>query len=185
MVKINMNMEDGKDMMNLLGRLKTSDTEAFSNIFMMYHQKVYWFCCRSLSREDAEEIVQNVFMTIWENRHKIDIQLSFSAYIYSIAKHQVYNTIRNRVIQKTFIEKYLQMVDDVEIPQEYDDSMEKLKTKMKQVIDLFPDRQREIFLMSRTYRMTYKEIADKLEISENTVDTMIRRSLNTLRLMFK
>ncbi|MDR1172933.1 MAG: RNA polymerase sigma-70 factor [Bacteroidales bacterium] len=178
-------MEEKKNIGDLLVRLKASDREAFSSIFLMYRRQVYGFCCKSLSREDAEEIVQNVFMTIWENRDQIDLQYSFSAYLFSIARHQVYNTIRNKVIQKTFIEKYLHLVEDVEIPQEYDDSMEKLKAKVRQVINLFPERQREIFRMSRTYHMTYKEIAEKLGISENTVDTTIRRSLNTLRSIFK
>ena len=169
----------------LLVRLKASDHAAFSDIFVMYHQQVYLFCCKSLSKEDAEEIVQNVFMTVWENRHKIDLQYSFSAYLFSIARHQVYNAIRNKVIQKTFLEKYLQMADDVEIPQEYDDSMEKIKAKMKHAIDLLPDRQREIFMMSRTFKMTYREIAEKLGISENTVDTSMRRSLAVLRNIFR
>ena len=72
----------------------------------------------------------------------------------------------------------------MDVLNEYDDSMEKMKAKLKQAIALFPDRQREIFIMSRTFRMTYKEIAEKLGISENTVDTTIRRSLNTLRKIF-
>ena len=177
-------MQDTKDMMKLLVRLKASDAEAFSGIFEMFHRRVYSFCYKSLPKEDAEEIVQNVFMTVWENRQKIDLQYSFPAYLFSIARHQVYNAIRNKVIQKTFAEKYMEMTEGVEAPKEYDDSMEKLKDKLKKAIALFPDRQREIFMMSRTYRMTYKEIAEKLGISENTVDTTIRRSLNALRKIF-
>lgn len=177
-------MEDEKNIVNLLIRLKKSDDEAFSIIFDMFHGQVYGFCCRSLSKEDAEEIVQNVFMIVWENRRKIDLQYSFSAYLFSIARHQVYNTIRNKVIQKTFVEKFLQMTEDVEVPTEYDDSMDKQKAKLKKAIALLPDRQREIFVMSRTFKMTYKEIAEKLGISVNTVDTTIRRSLNTLRKFF-
>ena len=169
------------DISKLLFRLKGSDYEAFTDIFMMYHQQVYLFCRKSLSKEDAEEIVQNVFMIVWENRHKIDLQYSFSSYLFSISKHQIYNTIRAKVAQKSFVEKYLQQAESVEFLPEYDDWVEKLKVNLKKIIDLFPDRQREIFLMSRRYRMTYKEIAEKLEISENTVDTSIRRSLNALR----
>ena len=179
-----MSMKKQEDIEDLLIRLKKSDEVAFSDIFMMYHKQMYLFCSKSLSKEDAEEMVQNVFMTVWENRHQIDLQYSFSSYLFSIARHQVYNEIRNKVIRKTFMEKYAQMAKDVEMPQEYDDSMEKLKMKMKNNIDKFPDRQREIFMMSRVYQMTYKEIAEKLGISENTVDTSIRRSLTVLRKVF-
>ena len=178
-------MKRQENVQTLLTRLKASDHAAFSDIFTMYYQQVYLFCCKSLSKEDAEEIIQNVFMIVWENREKIDLQYSFSAYLFSIARHQVYNTIRNRVIQKSFVEKYLKMTEDVEIPQEYDDSMKKMKEKMKKTIDRFPERQREIFIMSRTFKMTYKEIAEKLGISENTVDTSIRRSLDVLRTVFR
>ena len=177
-------MKKQEDIENLLIRLKRSDDAAFSDIFMMFHKQVYMFCCKSLSKEDAEEIAQNVFLTVWENRHQIDIQYSFPSYLFSIARHKVYNEIRNKVIQKTFMGKYVQMAEEVETPQEYDNSTEKLKTKMKKTIDLFPDRQREIFMMSRIYKMTYKEIAEKLGISENTVDTSIRRSLAILRKVF-
>ena len=174
-------MPKNENIQDLLIRLKASDQAAFSDIFMRYHQQVYLFCCKSLSKEDAEEIVQNVYMTVWENRHKIDPQYSFSSYLFSIAKHQVYNAIRSKVIQKAFVEKYLQQIETVEIIQEYDDSIELLQAKVKKIIDNFPDRQREIFKMSRTYQMTYREIAEKLGISENTVDTTIRRSLAVLR----
>ena len=177
-------MQKNENIQDLLIRLKASEHVAFSDIFMRYHQQVYFFCCKSLSKEDAEEIVQNVFMTVWENRHKIDLQFSFSSYLFSIVKYQVYNTIRSKVAQKAFIEKYLQQVESEEIMQEYDDSTEKMKAKMKNIIDRFPNRQREIFKMSRIYQMTYREIAEKLGISENTVDTSIRRSLTILRNAF-
>ena len=174
-------MEKQEDIRNLLVRLKASEHAAFSDIFMKYHKQVYLFCCKSLSKEDAEEIVQNVFMTVWENRHKIELQYSFSSYLFSIAKHHVYNAIRNKLAKKVFVEKYLQQVETIEIMEEYDDSIDKMKAKMKHIIDNFPERQREIFKMSRTFKMTYKEIAASLGISENTVDTSIRRSLRILR----
>ena len=177
-------MIDREPVVNLLIRLKASDHSAFSEIFEIYHQRIYSFCCKSLSKEDAEEIVQNVFMIVWENRNKIELKYSFSAYLFSIAKHQVYNTIRNKIAQKAFYEKYLQQVESEELIQGYDDSIEKMKAKMKAIIDRFPYRQREIFKMSRTFKMPYKEIAEKLGISENTVDTSIRRSLDALRKAF-
>ena len=169
----------------LLIRLKASDHSAFSDIYRMYRQQVYSFCCKTVTKEDAEEIVQNVFMIVWENREKIDLQYSFSSYLFSIAKHQVYNLIRSKVAQKAFTEKYLEQVDDIEIMPEYDNTVELLKAKMKKIVESFPDRQREVFMMSRIYKMTYKEIAEKLGISENTIDTLIRRSLSILRKAFK
>ena len=174
-----------QDISKLSARLKASDYGAFSDIFMLYHKRVYAFCCKSLLKEDAEEIVQNVFLLIWENRHKIDVQYSFSSYLFSIAKHQVYNIIRQKIAQKTFIEKYLQQSDNLsEISENYDDVVPELKIKMKGAIRQLPNRQREIFVMSRIYKFTYKEIAEKLKISENTVDTSIRRSLSALRKIF-
>ena len=175
-------MKKEPDISKLVVRLKKSDYNAFSDIFTIYYKQVYLFCCKSLLKEDAEEIVQNVFMAVWENRHKIDVQQSFSSYLFSIAKYQVYNTIRQKIAQRTFAEKYLQQPDHLlENPDEHDDLTSELKIKVKDAVRQLPDRQREIFMMSRVYQLTYKEIADKLGISENTVDTSIRRSLNILR----
>jgi RNA polymerase sigma-70 factor (ECF subfamily) len=179
-------VKKGRDISELVVLLKASDYDAFSDIFTMYCKQVYAFCCKSLLREDAEEIVQNVFMAVWENRHKVDTQYSFPSYLFSIAKYQIYNAIRQKVAQRVFMEKYLQQPDNSsEIPEEYDDFIPGLKTKMKNAIRQLPDRQREIFVMSRIYQLTYKDIAEKLGISENTVDTSIRRSLNTLRETFR
>ena len=177
-------MKKEEDVRNLLIRLKASDHAAFSDIFMRYHKQVYLFCSKSLRKEDAEEIVQNVFMTVWENRHHIELRYSFSSYLFSIARHQVYNTIRSMVIQKTVMEKYFRQMESEPVAEEYDDSTDVMIEKMNTVIEQFPDRQREIFRMSRFDKMNYREIAEKLGISENTVDTTIRRSLATLRKAF-
>ena len=64
-------------------------------------------------------------------------------------------------MQKSFLEKYLQHIESVEMTQEYDDSADMMKEKIKRTINLFPDRQREIFKMSRIYKMTYKEMSRK------------------------
>ena len=178
-------MKQQENIRELLIRLKESDSCAFSEIFRMYHKHVYLFCCKSLSKEDAEDIVQNVFMVVWENRKKIDLQYSFSAWLFSIARHQVYNAIRDKVIQKSFEEKFLLMTEEAEMPQDFEDSKEQLLTKMEETIETFPPRQREIFKASRFQQMTYKEIALKFGISENTVDTSIRRSLAVLRKTLK
>ena len=178
-------MKEQEDIGELLIRLKASDSEAFSMIFKIYHRQVYLFCYKSLSKEDAEDIVQNVFLIVWENRHKIDLQYSFSAYLYAIARHQVYNALRDKVIQKSFEAKFLQMTEEAEMSQEFDDRTEEMLQKMEDTIETFPPRQREIFKASRFQQMTYKEIAQKFGISENTVDTSIRRSLAVLRKVFK
>ncbi|MDR3095024.1 MAG: RNA polymerase sigma-70 factor [Bacteroidales bacterium] len=178
-------MKDKDELRDLLIRLQNSNHQAFSDLFKRYSQHLYFFCCKSLSKEDAEEITQNVFMTVWENRQNIDPSYSFSSYLFSIAKHQIYNAIRSKIVQKSFVEKYLQQTDEIEIPQEYDDTVEKMHEKLKQGIRNLPDKQREIFMMSRTYRISYKEIAEKLGISENTVDTSIRRSLQVLRRLIR
>ena len=178
------NFDKNEYINSLLIRLKASDATAFADIYRMYSRQVHLFCCKSLSKEDAEEIVQNVFTVVWEKRHEIDLQYSFSSYLFSIAKHQVYNAIRSKVALKTFTEKYIEDTEEAEIMPEYDNTVDMMKAKLKKIIDDFPDRQREIFVMSRTFKLTYKEIAEKLGISENTVDTLMRRSLNILRKAF-
>jgi RNA polymerase sigma-70 factor (ECF subfamily) len=77
------------------------------------------------------------------------------------------------------------MTEEAEMSQEFDDKTEEMLQKMEDTIETFPPRQREIFKASRFQQMTYKEIAQKFGISENTVDTSIRRSLAVLRKVFK
>jgi RNA polymerase sigma-70 factor (ECF subfamily) len=167
---------------NILRRLKRGDTKAFEIIYNQYCLKVYNYI-RSFVRDshEAENILQEVFISLWETRYMMDETAQIGALLYLIAKNKSLNALRKEVNKKHFLE-YLSVAgsisdSDTELKIEYNE----MEFFVRKFIRNLPDRRRDIFLCSFDEGLTYKEIALKLSISENTVDTQIRNALEYLR----
>jgi RNA polymerase sigma-70 factor (ECF subfamily) len=171
---------------DLLAKLKQGNPKAFEVIYNELHQKIYNFSLRLLlSSEDAKEIVQRVFVALWEQRDKIDKDKSISAYLFSIARYMIYQEFRNQVYRKAALEFLL--ASDINLHETTKDEIlfNELTDILHEIIDQLPARQKEIFHLSRDSGLSYKQIADQLNISENTVDTQLRRALNFVRIEYK
>ncbi|MDP4186560.1 MAG: RNA polymerase sigma-70 factor [Bacteroidota bacterium] len=165
-----------------LKSLQQSDVKAFDWIFARYQKQVLSFCYHYTgSKEEAEEIGQTVFLAIWENRFTIDEERSFATYLFSIARHHVYNAIKKKMYRKAFLEK----TKDLTLEYDFDTGNQiffhDLEDLLEKLLTLIPPKRREIFLLSRKEGLSYKQIAETLQISENTVDTQIRNVLNYIR----
>lgn len=156
---------------------------AFDAIYEKYCKRLYAFVIRYVKREeDAEEIVQEVFIKIWENRTKIDIYSSFESYLFTISYNSAISTLRKRVHEKKYIE-YLKSIQESDNLEELTDELyfKELNSKIQSLLADLTPRQREIFLLSREDGLTHEEIAKKLGISVNTVKNHIVSTLNFLR----
>ena len=170
----------GYDEKQLISRLKNNDQKAFDEIFNHYYSRVYNLAYHFLhNREDSQEIVQIVFIAIWENRSQIDVEKSFSAYIQSIARHNVFNQLKKAVYRQRFIDYSLQQSEEAISDDSY--QLKELQEVLENAISEMPPRRREIFHLSRNKGLSYKEIAIKLSITESTVNTQISKSIEFLR----
>ncbi len=169
----------------LLEALRKGNSQAFEAIFYRYYSKVYHFTLKLLkNKEEAEEIVQEVFITIWEKRKKIEPDGSFSGFLFTVTRNKIYNRIKQNL-------PYQEFNDYLDTNGSYDHSpcrnfeFEELNEVIRAVINSLPPKRKKIFLLSRIRGLTYKEIADKLGVSVNTVDTQIRKSLDEIRKSLK
>ena len=167
----------------LLSLLKEGDMLAFDAIYEKYCKRIFAFVVRYVKSEtDAEEIVQEVFLKIWENKNKIDVYSSFESYIFTISYNSTISLIRKRVTEKKYIDylKNLQVAEDVfELTDEV--YYTELNGQIQSLLSELTPRQKEIFLLSREEGLTHDEIAKKLGISSNTVKNHIVTTLNFLR----
>jgi RNA polymerase sigma-70 factor (ECF subfamily) len=162
--------------------LKQGSSKAFEQLFLTYHKKLYHFCKKILnSKEESENLVQSVFMEIWENRIGIDEEKSFNGYLFKIAKGKVYNTLRKNINERVYLEYIAGNNSFHEIADGNGYESKQLADTIENLINSMPERRKEIFRLSRDKGLTYKEIAQQLQISENTVDTQIRNALDFLR----
>jgi RNA polymerase sigma-70 factor (ECF subfamily) len=170
------------DETNLIRRIRQDDEKAFNILFYQHHARVYNLARRFLPyKEDAEEIVQIVFIALWENRYQIDENQSVIGYILTITRHWIYNTLRKSIYRQGYLE-YIQnqdksfdfVTEDVVLFNELNSLVEKL------ISDLPPKRS-EIFRLSRNEGLSYREIADRLSITESTVNTQLTKALEYIR----
>lgn len=167
---------------NILKGLKQGNPDAFEVLFKNYHKKVYNFILTFIKdKYEAENILQDVFISLWETRHRINIEDSFDKLIYRIARNKSLNSLRKSLNKMTYINSILHSQTIYEYTTDLNIEHAELDYYFHKFIDELPERRREIFLCRIKQGLTYKEIACKLNISENTVDTQIRHALNYIR----
>jgi len=154
----------------LLTRLINGDQLAFAQIYNQYRSKMYAYAynlCKS--PETAEEIVQEVFIRIWQKKEQINIDLNFSAYIKKITLNHVLNHLKKVAREKKLQEEIFNYIEAIRNTTE-DNVLEKelLKT-YDEAIALLPSQKRIIYQLSRNEEMTHDQIAERLNISKNTV----------------
>lgn len=172
----------------LVIRLKNGDHDAFEKLYNKYWGQVYNFCRLYMkSMGDTKEIVQQVFVKIWEAKSLMREDDNFKGFLFVITRNLIFNTNK-----KTFNENFYKfsVLSAFSSEPEYEIEEEIAATQLKeyiyQLIDTLPPRQREVLLLSRDSHMSYKEIATQLGISERTVENHIAKAIKYLKqnLMF-
>ncbi len=177
-------METNKDNNELLliDRLKNGDTKAFDTLFSIYGPRLYAFTNGYLkSRFDSEEVVQEVFLTIWRKRKDIDLSLSFKSYLFKITYHHIleaFNKVRKRdAFKQEMMEQAVPFTNDMEERLDY----QMLLDKVDGIIKTLPARQQEIIIMRKKEGIAVKEIARQLDISPKTVENHLSEALRSLK----
>lgn len=154
--------------------LKQGNVKAFDDLFNKYSKRLYNFAVKYLrSEEEAEEVVQEVFLYVWDKKEKLKPDSSFNAYIFTIA----YNIIKKYFLKKTrenafkddLIYSLLKQENNLDQVIDYKFLLE----KVEQIIDSLPNRRKEIFLKRKYLGLPVKQIADELGISPNTVENQL------------
>ncbi len=167
---------------DLIIRIKRGDEVAFELVFYKYKGKLYDFIRRSLpEEEDVESIVQEIFVKLWLNRLNLDPNQSFNGYIFAIARHEIYGHLRKLLTRKKYNEELFHSLQESANTTENQIEYQELEKIIEEIIEEMPEKRKEIFKQSRLEGLSYREISEKRNISENTVDTQIRKALNFLK----
>lgn len=163
--------------------VKNGDMAAFDLVYRAYSKRLYRFVYGIIKTEiDAEEIVQEVFVKIWESHEKINNFTLFDSYLFTIAYNCTISLIRKKLSEK----KYIQYIKSLQIPPQQKSAeinldFEILSEKVNGLIRKLPPRQKEVFMLHRENELTYRQIAEKLDISVNTVENHMSKALKFLR----
>jgi len=163
--------------------IQKDDRVAFYILYERYCRRLHGFVLRYIKqKEDAEEIVQEVFVKIWESRNKIDAYSSFEAFLFTVAYNTTISLLRKRITE----EKYLKHIQSLQQPGITTDLIDEihfneLNDQVQTLLNELTPRQKEIFQLSREEGLTHDEIAKRLDISVNTVKKHMSNTLSFLK----
>ena len=164
-------MDSGNSEIQLIKAFKKGDPQAFELLFNRYHKRLYSFLFGFLkSKEDTEEIIQETFLKVWENRVNFWEDYPFEFLLFRIAKNTSLNYSRKKVNRVVF-EKHLGFFTDfLEKPADEYILFQETQTIIETILSGLPPKRKEIFLLQKVEGLSRQEIADKLGISVITVD---------------
>lgn len=170
----------------LLQALQKGNEDAFEVLFNTYSQRLYYVAFQYLNdREETLEIVQEVFLKVWLNRENINPELPFIPYIIRIAKNLILNKAKKKLVENAYI-SFLEYKNDLSsFPTEEQVLFNEVSEIVNRLIDKFPPRRKEIFVLSRRSGLSVREIAQTLHISESTVENHINKALKTIKSKLK
>ena len=166
----------------IINKLKEGDVLSFDLIFKKYNKKVYYFAISYLkNKEEAEDVVQDVFMNLWKYRDQINEYYVFSKYLFKITYNATCKKFRKQASDKKQLEEVLKNIiledNSTNLEIEYNNLLETANL----LIERLPSRQKEIFLLSTKEQLTNEQIAQQLNISKKTVDNYLTMAKTFLR----
>lgn len=178
--KLSLNMD--KKEQKLIRSLKNGDYKAFNEIYDLYAKRLYAYCLQyTRQAEDAEEMVQDVFVRLWNQRDNIKQEETLCSLLFIMAKHLLINAYRAKV-NRPIYEDYLNYADrlsveDVKERVEYQDFLQ----RFRKILSALPRTQRQVITLSRMRQLSNKEIAEHLSLSEQTVKNQLSLGMKRLR----
>lgn len=168
----------------LIEEIQKGNENAYLKLYKRYWQRLYYTCySRVRSKEETEDILQELFVEIWKRREKLLIRSSVEAYLFTALKYKIFKFIDTRNKKNNLIVR----VENEELfgsKEETEDKLlfDELYSLIERNIEKLPKKCKMIFKLSRRDYLTASEISSKLNISQNTVENQITKAKKTIRL---
>ena len=180
-----MKKDDFQTETELIASLQRGSVIAFEILFENYSQKLYRFSYSYLKSEaEAEDVVQEVFLKIWQNRSSLKTETSFQSYLFTIAFHAIQKSFNKKTRQQKFQLDLFELLSAENSTLEEQLNFETLIARLDQLIEQLPTRRKEIFLKRKKEGISIQNIALEMGISEKTVENQITEAMHSLRKSF-
>jgi len=172
-------MDSEKD---IAGRIRKGDIKAFESVFRSSYASLVRYAEKILKDQDtAEEIVQALFVRIWQNREKLKVETSFSGYLF----RSVHNRCLHHIEHQKIVERYQRekLTEKPQYPQNPEEvaTYRELEERVNKIMGILPERCSTIFYMNRFEGYKYAEIAERLNISIKTVEANMGKAIKEFR----
>lgn len=170
---------------DLIKALRLGDKRAFEIIFDRYWFKLYHVAYSRLkSREEAEEIVQDIFTSIWKNHDTLLIS-NLSFYLFASVRKRTINTLRSKLTHQKYWDYYSRFFKDYAESTEEDLQLAELNNEIEKAILKLPEKSQAVFRLNRIQGLSVGEIAESLHTPQRTIEHHLTRSIRELRIHLK
>lgn len=172
-----------KEIMSVVLSIEKGDKDAFALFYDYYWKKVYHFMSLYIRNEsEIEDLIQDVFIKVWENRAELDSGKDPSNYLFILSRNTILNYLRKKNNSRKYTQIILDGIEDY-TKHNIDNYVEvkELECELLRLIDQLPSRQKEVFTLSRHKNYTQVQIAEEMKISIKTVENHMTRALAFLK----
>jgi RNA polymerase sigma-70 factor (family 1) len=167
----------------LIELLKESDHAAYTEIYNRYNYQMYVHAYKKLRNEiEAKDIIQELFTSLWIKRHSIHITNNLAGYLYTSVRNKIFNLFAHQKVKLNYIQSLNNYVTNNSNTTDYIIREKEFSAYIAREISALPPKMRVIFEMNRKEYLSYKEIAETLEISENNVSKQVNNALRILKM---
>jgi len=177
-----MDIPENKSFIKLI---QTDDKNAIDLLYARYSKRLFKFAFSYLKTEDDSlDVVQEVFVSVWENRKKLNADTNWEAYLFTVAKNTILSIFRKKISEKNYLDHLRQISivsqnsNDEQLDYNY------LSEKIQSLIDQLPEQRKLIFRMSKIEGQSNKAIAEKLNISVKTVEDHMTKARKFIKIKF-
>jgi len=160
--------------------IQRGDVTAFEKVFNDHYDALCFYAVKIISDHDeAEEVVQNTFVNVWNKKEQLEVKGSLKSYLFQSVHNACLNILKHKKVEREYESYQLQVAENID---HSDDLVSaELKEEIERALQTLPGKRRKIFLMNRMEGFRYKEIAEKMGLSIKTVENQIGRALKQLR----
>lgn len=156
---------------------------AFSEIYNRYSTLLFVYAVKKLhDQEEARDIVQEIFVSLWKNRSSHPLHTSLAAYLYQSVRNRAFDIFVHKQTEQRYMDALQSLLDEGESVTDDLIREKEVAALIERQIRALPPRMREVFELSRKQHLSHRAIADKLQISEQTVTKQVKKALKALRL---
>lgn len=168
---------------DLVQLLRNSDATAFAEIYRRHWERLSLQVLKIIdSKEDARDIVQEVFVSIWKRRMEIELKGPLIVYLLKSVRNAAIRYIEKNITRNNYLQTLTEVANGSSADPAGYCELRDLELRVEQAVASLPPKMQEVFLLSRHEKMSYKEIADHLGIAENTVRKQLSNALKSLRI---
>ena len=175
-------MYGGLSDQELASLLKQGDRLAFTQIYDRYKYLLYTHTLKRLrSEEEAEDLIHDLFATLWNKRETFELKSHLQGYLYTAVRNRIFKLLAHKDIESEYISSFQQASDRSTDITDYLVRESQMKAMIQKEIAALPPKMREVFELSRKQNLSHKQIAEQLGISEQTVSKQVTNALKILK----